>query len=112
MKNLFYLLLFVFALPQNVSANSNSLESPISEEVACNWNFTFNMNSGKRYPYNSNVYVKANPSKRQDIEWMELYMNGQYVRKESSYPYEWGKSGGNDNYLKNMKAGTYTLKIR
>ena len=44
---------------------------------------------------------------------MQLYVNGKFVRKESSYPYEWAKGSGNtDNYLRNLKRGTYNLKAR
>ena len=63
------------------------------------------------YPTGSNVYVKVNPAKYQDVEYMELYINNQYIRKETSYPYEWCKGSGNsDHQLRNMQPGTYTLK--
>ncbi len=81
--------------------------------TACNWDFSYNFNCGAHYPSGHNLYVKANPNRYQDIDWMELYINNQFVRKETSYPYEWAKSGSSgDNYLKNLQAGTYTIKIK
>ena len=51
-------------------------------------------------------------AKYKDIEYMELYCNGQKIRKESSYPYEWCKGNGNSDYqLRNMQKGTYNLKV-
>ncbi|MEL6924158.1 MAG: hypothetical protein AAFO94_08930, partial [Bacteroidota bacterium] len=46
------------------------------------------------------------------IKYMELYVNGKQVRRESSYPYEWCKKGRNDDvYLRKLKPGTYRIKV-
>ncbi len=80
----------------------------------CEWDawFKYPKNNGT-YRYGSDVYVRVDPKKYQDIEYMELYVNGKFVRKETSYPYEWAKGSGNtDGYLRNLKRGTYKLKVR
>ena len=57
------------------------------------------------------VYVKVEAQKFQDIAYMDLYLNGYKVRREMSAPYEWARPyTGGDNYLRNLKAGTYKLK--
>ncbi len=74
--------------------------------------FKYPKNNGS-YDYNADVYVRVDPKKYQDIEFMELYVNNKLVRKESQYPYEWCKGSGNsDSYLRNLKRGTYNLKVR
>jgi hypothetical protein len=74
--------------------------------------FKYPKNNGS-YRYGSDVYVRVDPKKYQDIEYMELYVNGKLVRKESQYPYEWAKGqGSSDSYLRNLKRGTYKLKVR
>ena len=69
--------------------------------------------SNKQFETGSDVYVKVKARRYQDIEYMKLYLNGQYIRKESSSPYEWCKSGSSgDNFLRNMQAGHYTIKVK
>ncbi|MEE9373318.1 MAG: Ig-like domain-containing protein [Saprospiraceae bacterium] len=59
------------------------------------------------------IYVKVNADRHQDIEYMELYLNNRYLRKENSAPYEWNKHGtNNDPSLRNLSSGTHTLKCR
>lgn len=80
----------------------------------CQWEawFKYPQNNGNYDPYKT-VYVRVDPKKYQDIAYMELYVNGKFVRKESSYPYEWAKGNGNsDSYLRNLKPGTYKLQCR
>ncbi len=80
----------------------------------CDWDSWFEYpNNGHKYDFNSDVYVKVKPNKYQDVEYMKLYINGQFIRKESSYPYEWCKSGSSsDHQLRNMQAGHYTVKVK
>ena len=60
-----------------------------------------------------NLYVKIGADNHNKVEWMELYIDGYKVRREMSAPYEWGRpNGGGDNYLRNMRRGTYTLKCK
>ncbi len=81
--------------------------------LGCDWNSWFEYpNCGSKYDHDSDVYVKVKPNKYQDIDYMKLYVDGQYVRKESNYPYEWCKSNSSDDHrLRNMKPGKYKLKI-
>lgn len=80
----------------------------------CEWESWFkNPNCGGSYNSGSDVYVKIDPKKYQDIEYIELYVNNQFVRKETSYPYEWCVGSGNsDSYLRHMQPGNYKLKAR
>ena len=69
--------------------------------------------NGKSYNAGSNVYVYFDAQNYKNISYTELYVNGKFVRKENSYPYEWAKGSGNsDGYLRNLKPGTYKLKCR
>ncbi len=79
----------------------------------CNWNGYFDKpDCGKKYPKGTNMYVRWKADKHQDIEYVKLYLNGHEIRKESSAPYEWGKSGSSDDELKNMQPGNYKLKVK
>ena len=80
----------------------------------CNWNSWFKYPQNNHYyNYGQDVYVRVDAQKYQDIEYMELYLNNQYIRKESQYPYEWCKQNSNGDYkLRNMKKGCYHLKVR
>lgn len=69
--------------------------------------------NGYRCQRGTNVYVKVGAQNIHNVEWMELYINGQKIRRENNYPYEWGKSNSNADYqLKNMRPGTYTLECK
>ncbi len=78
----------------------------------CVWNFWYDdCQDHKEIPAGSDYYVKVNAQKHQDIQWMELYMDGHKIRRENSYPYEWGRPNDNqDHRLRNLKPGTYRLK--
>lgn len=63
------------------------------------------------FPNGSDVYVLVTPRKIRDIASIELYINGTVVRKDTKYPYEWGKGPAtSDKNLRNLKPGTYKLK--
>jgi hypothetical protein len=79
----------------------------------CNWNSWFKYpQHNKHYNKGCDVYVKVDCQKYQDIEYMELFLNNQYIRKETSYPFEWCKSGGGDHKLRNLSKGCYHLKVK
>ncbi|NJL75327.1 MAG: hypothetical protein HC892_10130 [Saprospiraceae bacterium] len=61
-------------------------------------------------PVGTNLYVKVNASDDKGVRRVALYLNNQLVRFETGAPYEWGKSTQNDTALRNMAAGTYTLR--
>lgn len=80
----------------------------------CNYKsyFKYPKNNGS-YKYGDDVYVKVETASYKDIAEMQLYVNGKFVRTEKQYPYEWCKKGGNsDQYLRNLKKGTYNLKCK
>ncbi len=111
MKNLIYFFFLFLIFSTNVNAGK---ERSAVDFDACTWNFNFyKPNCGQTYPYGSDVYVKVNPQKYQDIDYMQLYVNNQYVRKESAYPYEWCKPNQHGDYkLRNLMPGIYHLKVR
>ncbi|MCB0664995.1 MAG: hypothetical protein KDC80_04195 [Saprospiraceae bacterium] len=80
----------------------------------CNWNSWFKCpQNNQHFPYGKDVYVRVDCQKYQDIEWMALYLDNHFIRKETQYPYEWCKGSGNSDYrLRNMKKGCYKLKVR
>ena len=112
MKNLFLFFIAAFlAFTSDVSAKA---VETTSESFTCNWNSWFKYpKNNATYDAGKSVYVRVDAQRHQDISFMELYVNGKFVRKETSYPYEWAKgSGSSDHYLRNLKPGTYKLKVR
>lgn len=70
-----------------------------------------NPQHGAYYHRGTDLYVKVNAHDYDGVEYVKLYVNGQYVRKESYAPYEWGKPHTyNDHILNNMHPGTYKLR--
>ncbi len=109
MKNLFFLSIAFFLL------SAQSFASEALEMTNCKWESYFKYPSnGKSFQKGDDVYVLVKPKYgNQDIVSMEMYLNGHYIRKESSYPYEWARSNsGGDHKLRNMQPGTYKLKCK
>jgi hypothetical protein len=66
---------------------------------------------GTKYKAGKDVYVRVKAQNSHDIEYMELYVNGRFVRRENHAAYEWGKPHSHgDHLLRNMRKGTYKLK--
>ena len=110
MKNLALNLIFALvACCTTFSAFANS-----TIETNCNWeSWISSPRKNATYEAGKDVYVKMDCKKYQDIEWVELRLNGKFVRKESKFPFEWGKRGSSgDNYLRKMKSGTYKLECK
>ncbi|MEM6316237.1 MAG: hypothetical protein AAF960_01125 [Bacteroidota bacterium] len=80
----------------------------------CNTNYWYmTAKHGQHCQKGKDLYVKVGAQKASDVEYMELYINGYRVRREMNAPYEWGRpNGGSDQYLRNMKPGTYQLKCK
>ena len=89
----------------------------------CNWDFNWrdhhsNNHSpcGQEYNGGHHLYVKCNPHHQQSIEWMELSIEGpggNWHRKETSYPYDWGWGNGkNDERFRNLQPGSYTMTCK
>ena len=112
MKNLVILFVAAFlTFSMNLSAETTTTSTDFTN---CTWKSWFKYpRNNASYDEGKDVYVRVDRQKYRDIEYMELYVNGKFVRKESMYPYEWAKGNGNsDSYLRNMRAGTYKLKCR
>ncbi|MBK8503887.1 MAG: hypothetical protein IPL46_17745 [Saprospiraceae bacterium] len=95
---------------------ANNLTAKVNTEALdytyCNWNSSFEYPNKHTFYAGEDVYVKVKPQKHYDINYMEIWVNNQYIRKETSYPYEWCKSGSGDNYLRNLTQATIRLNVR
>ena len=113
MKNL---IILFFAVLLSFTTNLSAETTPATDIGGnnCTWKSWFKYpKSNGSYEAGKSVYVRVDPQKYQDIEYMEMYVNGKFIRKESQYPYEWAKgSGSSDSYLRNLKPGTYKLKCK
>ena len=80
----------------------------------CNYNSWFKTpKQGSYHPKNTDLYVKVDVENKHDIDYVELYVNDEYVRTERNYPYEWGRPHAhNDHALNHMRQGTYELKAK
>ena len=79
----------------------------------CDWDSWFEKcTDGSTYQEGQDVYVRVKAKKYHDIEWMELYCNGEKIKKEMNSPYEWCRPNGNgDHKLRRMRKGTYKLSL-
>ncbi|MFT6783866.1 MAG: hypothetical protein ACJA1A_003808 [Saprospiraceae bacterium] len=85
----------------------------VTQDDMCNNGFSFKDVCDKEFMAGDDVYVVGVADHHQDIEYMELFVNGNIVGKEVSEPYEWGRPNtGGDDELRNMAPGTYTLRLR
>ena len=74
---------------------------------ALNFEIPFN---NQQFPINSNIYIKVNASDTDGtISKVDLFVNGVFLRSETTAPYEWGNDA-TDNALRNMQSGNYVLK--
>jgi hypothetical protein len=114
MKNLFFIPISFFVLFATNIYGSETSKATNTTFTHCIWDAWFKYPThNQSYPAGKDIYVKVNPKKYQDIAYMELYINGQYIRKESHYPYEWAKpNSSGDQPLRNMNPGTYQLKVK
>lgn len=80
----------------------------------CNWKSTFKYpQHGKTYEAGADIHALIVPVQKNHIASIDLYLNGKFIRKETSHPFEWCRgSGSTDKYLRNLKAGTYKLKAK
>ena len=79
----------------------------VSPNQAPNVNFATPGNNSS-FNEGKNLYIKVNASDADgSINNVKLYLNNNFIRQENFDPYEWGN---NDNQLKNLKSGSYTLK--
>ena len=83
-------------------------------DANCIWKAWFKSpQNNSSYELGKPVYVRVDVTKKEDIEYMELYVDDKYVRRESKHPYEWCRgSGSSDRLLRNLKSGKHQLKCR
>ncbi|NND34296.1 MAG: hypothetical protein HKN76_17055 [Saprospiraceae bacterium] len=69
---------------------------------------------GQNQPFlkGSNVQVGIDSRFPGNIKYIDLYINGQFVRREVHNPYRWGSQRHVDHVLKGMSRGTYKLKAK
>lgn len=66
---------------------------------------------GQVFPNGTSVVVEVNATDSDgSINNVELFLDGNFVRRESIAPYQWGLPTQNDPELANMSPGTYMLK--
>jgi hypothetical protein len=112
MKNLAIIIIAAFFALTNNSFAKNIHAT--SETSSCTWKSWFKYpKNNASYEEGKSIYVRVDPQKYHAIAYMELYVNGKFIRKESQYPYEWCKGTGlSDSYLRHLKKGTYKLKCK
>lgn len=112
MKNIFILTVaLVLTIAQNISAKV-AFEALDMTSTYCNWNAHYEYPQKHTFSPGEDVYVRVKAHKYQDIAYMELYVNNTFIRKETSYPYEWCKGSSGDNYLRNLNPGNYKIKCK
>jgi len=79
----------------------------------CDYKTWFEYPKQSHFSKGSDVYVRVTPSKKYDIAYMKLYLDGHFVRQETSYPFEWCKNNsGGDYALRNMQhKGQHNIKV-
>jgi len=105
MKNLYFLLFILSSLfTSNLMADNG--------HCSMNASFKYPQANG-HYKQGKSIYIKVEPQKYQDIAYMELYVDGKIIRKETNYPYEWARSNsGGDHQLRNLKPGQHHIKVK
>ena len=106
MKKLLLLISLFFSIHCLVNAQNSRVGNS-----SCGWEAWFDNYCGKTYTAGKNLTIQVKAKNYHRIKYMELYINGDYVGKETSYPYDWGKQG-KDKHLKNMRAGTYKMEVK
>ncbi|WP_238527964.1 Ig-like domain-containing protein [Aquimarina agarivorans] len=73
--------------------------------------FTRPNNNNQTFTAPGNLTVNVNASDSDgSISNVKLFINNRLVRQENTAPYDWGLAAQNDSQLKNLSAGTYTLR--
>jgi len=106
MKKLLLLISLFFSIHCLVTAQNNR-----ASNSSCGWEAWFDNYCGKTYTAGKDLKVQVRAKNHHRIKYMELYINGDYVGKETSHPYDWGKQG-KDKHLKNMRKGTYRMEVK
>ena len=111
MKNIILIALALsVAIINNLSAK---VTSSALDYTSCTWNSFFEYPNKHSYYAGEDIYVRVKAQKQYDINYMEIWVNNKYIRKETSAPYEWAKSGNNgDQYLRNLNPGHYKIKCK
>ena len=72
--------------------------------------------NNRTFSVDDHIYVRVDAERHLDIEYMELFINNRFVRRENNAPYEWNRPDSNNSddirMLRGLKAGTYNLKCR
>ncbi|HAV13748.1 MAG TPA: hypothetical protein DCX06_09725, partial [Opitutae bacterium] len=95
----------------NDSAPSSEVSaSPVDTDQPPHVNFNFPVD-GASIAAGSDLQVQVEASDPDGtIVHVQLFLDGQLIRQETTAPYDWGGSNQNDSPLQNMAAGTYELE--
>ncbi|MEM1328177.1 MAG: Ig-like domain-containing protein [Bacteroidota bacterium] len=66
--------------------------------------------NGQDYPVGSDVVVEVNATDNGNIQFVDLFVDGTFFRRENTAPYEWGLATQMDAFFANMGMGTYNLE--
>ena len=59
------------------------------------------------------VYVKVQPNSYKVIKFMDLFIDGKFVRRDNQTPFEWGKKYSYfDKALKGVSIGKHKLTVK
>ncbi len=59
----------------------------------------------------SDLPIVVNATDNGSISNVRLFLNGTFVRQENFFPYEWAAPNQQDNVLRNLIPGNYTLRV-
>ncbi|MEM9444626.1 MAG: S8 family serine peptidase [Verrucomicrobiota bacterium] len=89
-----------------VSSNDSDDSGDPVNKPGVNFVSLSTLNLDKNY---SSIYIEAEASSKKKISKVELYLDGQLVRKDTSPKYKWDQA---DPDLVGLKPGTYDLKLK
>ena len=79
-------------------------------DYTCKFQYPYNE---QRYQYGKAVSVKLDIKNYQKVKYVECYVDGKFIRKETSYPYEWCRSGSRgDDYLRKLPKGKHKITCK
>ncbi len=84
---------------------------PAAPDAACDLTAVFaEPPIGAQEADGDRLYVRIEPNDQTDVDSIDLYFNGEFVRTEERYPYEWARrGGGSDSPLRNVPPGLHTI---
>lgn len=87
-----------------------SLNEIFVQPFSCNQSIYFNAPTKSTFSTGDDIHVKIGVSNHNFVSYVDLYLGKALVRRDYTYPFEWGAPGGTDDaLLRNMNAGNYQI---